>query len=66
MVPTPFKGNHEPDISFIEAATKEIIPLLNSKTAPDTSSFSKPLKEFCYMENTLLIFPNKKFIKSRS
>lgn len=28
VVPTPFKGNHEPDISFIEAATKEIIPLL--------------------------------------
>ena len=28
VVPTPFKGNHEPDISFVEAATKEIIPLL--------------------------------------
>ena len=28
VVPTPFKGNHEPDISFIEAATKGIIPLL--------------------------------------
>lgn len=28
MVPTPFKENHEPDISFIESATKEIIPLL--------------------------------------
>jgi UDP-N-acetyl-D-mannosaminuronic acid dehydrogenase len=27
VVPTPFKGNHEPDISFVEAATKEIIPL---------------------------------------
>ena len=28
VVPTPFKGNHEPDISFVEAATKEIIPFL--------------------------------------
>ena len=28
VVPTPFKGNHEPDISFVEAATKGIIPLL--------------------------------------
>jgi UDP-N-acetyl-D-mannosaminuronic acid dehydrogenase len=27
VVPTPFKGNHEPDISFVEAATKAIIPL---------------------------------------
>ena len=28
VVPTTFKGNHEPDISFVEAATKAIIPLL--------------------------------------
>ena len=28
VVPTPFKGNHEPDISFVEAATKGITPLL--------------------------------------
>jgi UDP-N-acetyl-D-mannosaminuronic acid dehydrogenase len=28
VVPTPFKGNHEPDTSFVEAATKSIIPLL--------------------------------------
>jgi len=28
MVPTPFKGNHEPDISFVEAATKSIAPLM--------------------------------------
>lgn len=27
-VPTPFKGNHEPDISFVMAATRAIIPLL--------------------------------------
>ncbi|SKB96198.1 UDP-N-acetyl-D-mannosaminuronic acid dehydrogenase [Alkalitalea saponilacus] len=28
VVPTPFKGNHEPDISFVEAATRNTIPLL--------------------------------------
>jgi UDP-N-acetyl-D-mannosaminuronic acid dehydrogenase len=28
VVPTPLKGNHEPDISFVEAATRSIIPLL--------------------------------------
>lgn len=28
VVPTPFKGNHEPDISFVEAATKALIPFL--------------------------------------
>jgi len=28
VVPTPFKGNHEPDISYVEAATKSIIPFL--------------------------------------
>lgn len=28
VVPTPFKGDHEPDISYVEAATKAVIPLL--------------------------------------
>lgn len=28
VVPTPFKGNHEPDISFVESATRGILPLL--------------------------------------
>jgi UDP-N-acetyl-D-mannosaminuronic acid dehydrogenase len=28
VVPTPFKGNHQPDISHVEAATMSIIPLL--------------------------------------
>ena len=27
-VPTPFKDNHEPDLSYIEAATKSIAPVL--------------------------------------
>lgn len=28
VVPTPFKGNHQPDISYVEAATRAVIPLL--------------------------------------
>lgn len=28
VVPTPFKGNHEPDIPYVQAATEGIIPLL--------------------------------------
>lgn len=28
VVPTPFKGDHEPDISFVEAATRMVLPLL--------------------------------------
>lgn len=26
VVPTPFKGNHEPDISYVESATRAVIP----------------------------------------
>lgn len=28
VVPTPFKGDHQPDISYVEAATRAVIPLL--------------------------------------
>ena len=28
VVPTPFKGNYKPDISYVESATKKVIPLL--------------------------------------
>lgn len=28
VVPTSFKGNHEPDISYVEAATRAVLPLL--------------------------------------
>ena len=28
VVPTPFKGNHEPDISYVESATRAILPLI--------------------------------------
>ncbi|MBO7229814.1 MAG: UDP-N-acetyl-D-mannosamine dehydrogenase [Bacteroidaceae bacterium] len=30
VVPTPFKGEHEPDISFVEAATRMVLPLLKA------------------------------------
>lgn len=28
VTPTPFKGNHEPDTSYVEAATRAVLPLL--------------------------------------
>lgn len=28
VVPTPFKGNHEPDITYVEAATRAVVPFL--------------------------------------
>ena len=28
VVPTPFKGDHEPDTSYVEAATRAVIPCL--------------------------------------
>ena len=28
VVPTPFTGNHEPDISYVEAATRSVLPYL--------------------------------------
>jgi UDP-N-acetyl-D-mannosaminuronic acid dehydrogenase len=28
VVPTPFKGDHQPDISYVEAATRTVIPFL--------------------------------------
>lgn len=31
VVPTPFKGNHEPDISYVETATHAIIPFLKER-----------------------------------
>ena len=30
VVPTPFKGNHEPDISYVEAATRSVLPYLKA------------------------------------
>ena len=28
VVPTPFKGDHQPDVSYVEAATRMVLPLL--------------------------------------
>ena len=28
VVPTPFKGTHEPDVSYVEAATRAVLPFL--------------------------------------
>lgn len=28
VVPTPFRGNHEPDVTYVEAATRSVIPFL--------------------------------------
>lgn len=28
VVPTPFKGDHQPDVSYVEAATRSVIPVL--------------------------------------
>jgi UDP-N-acetyl-D-mannosaminuronic acid dehydrogenase len=28
VVPTPFKGNHEPDITYVESATRAVLPFL--------------------------------------
>lgn len=28
VVPTPFKGDHESDVSFVESATRMVLPLL--------------------------------------
>ena len=30
-VPTPFKGNHEPDLKYVESATRMIIPNLKKE-----------------------------------
>lgn len=31
VVPTPFKGNHEPDTSFVEAGTRAVLPYLKEE-----------------------------------
>ena len=55
VVPTPFKGDNEPDISFVEAATKRIIPLLEKgdlyiieSTSPVGTT--EKMKEYIYAE----------------
>ena len=55
VVPTPFKGDNKPDISFVEAATKSIIPLLKEgdlyiieSTSPVGTT--EKMKDYIYAE----------------
>lgn len=41
-VPTPFKKNHQPDMSYVEAATKSICPFLNKGNLIILESTSPP------------------------
>lgn len=55
VVPTPFKGKNEPDISFVEAATRSIIPLLKENDLYIIESTSpigttEKMKELIYSE----------------
>ncbi|KIC01414.1 UDP-N-acetyl-D-mannosaminuronic acid dehydrogenase [Flavobacterium sp. JRM] len=55
VVPTPFKGRNEPDISFVQAATKSIIPILKKgdlyiieSTSPIGTT--EKMRDFIYSE----------------
>ncbi len=55
VVPTPFKGNHEPDISYVEAATESILPLLKENDLYIIESTSpvgttEKMRDFIYEE----------------
>ena len=55
VVPTPFKGNHEPDISYVTSATKNIIPLFKENDLYIIESTSpigttEKMMEFIYEE----------------
>ncbi len=55
VVPTPFKGRNEPDISFVQAATKTIIPLLKENDLYIIESTSpigttEKMRDFIYSE----------------
>lgn len=60
VVPTPFKDNHEPDISYIETATKSIIPILKENDLYIIESTSpvgttEKMKDLIYSERPDLI-----------
>ncbi|XLS29268.1 UDP-N-acetyl-D-mannosamine dehydrogenase [Flavobacteriaceae bacterium M23B6Z8] len=55
VVPTPFKGKNEPDTSFVEAATRSVIPLLKEEDLYIIESTSpvgttERMKELIYAE----------------
>ncbi|MGY8866884.1 MAG: UDP-N-acetyl-D-mannosamine dehydrogenase [Methylophagaceae bacterium] len=60
VVPTPFKGNHEPDTSYIEAATNSVLPLLKEgdlyiieSTSPIGTT--EAMADFIYQERPDLV-----------
>lgn len=60
VVPTPFKENHEPDISFIQNATERIIPILKENDLYIIESTSpigttEKMKDLIYSKRSDLI-----------
>lgn len=62
VVPTPFKGNHEPDISYVQAATEAVIPFLKEGDLYVIESTS-PVGTTDKME--ALIFENRPELKGK-
>lgn len=64
-VPTPFKGDHEPDLSYIEAASKAIAPVLKKGDLVILESTSpvgatEQMAEWLAEARTDLTFPQQK------
>ena len=62
VVPTPFKGDHEPDTSYVEAATRMVLPLLKEGDLYVIESTS-PIGTTDYMAN--LIFAERPELKDK-
>lgn len=62
VVPTPFKGDHEPDTSYVEAATRMVLPLLKEGDLYVIESTS-PVGTTDYMTN--LIFTERPELKDK-
>ncbi len=62
VVPTPFKGDHEPDTSYVESATRMVLPLLKEGDLYVIESTS-PVGTTDYMAN--LIFTERPELKEK-
>lgn len=62
VVPTPFTGDHEPDISYVEAATRSVVPFLKEDDLYIIESTS-PVGTTEKMAN--LIFSNRPELKDK-
>lgn len=62
VVPTPFKGDHEPDTSYVESATRMVLPLLKEGDLYVIESTS-PVGTTDYMTN--LIFTERSELKDK-